>query len=121
MVAKQTPNTWIRIPRQTYIQPVGDTTKYFVKGTEGIPFNKKYFMPDSGVLHYAVIFSAIQKTTGSIRADSVLKQVSYRFNKEHSAFINKVVQKQMSDLYFTKLDSAFGISKNDWIADIINT
>jgi thiol-disulfide isomerase/thioredoxin len=58
---KQSPNTWIRIPKETYIQPVGDTIKYFVKSTEGIPFNKKYFMPDSGIVHYAVIFPAIQR------------------------------------------------------------
>ncbi len=58
---KHPAGNWIRIPKETYIQPVGDTTKYFVKGTEGIPFNKKYIMPDSGIIHYAVIFPAIQK------------------------------------------------------------
>jgi thiol-disulfide isomerase/thioredoxin len=58
---KHAPGNWIRIPKETYIQPVGDTTKYFVKGTEGIPFNKKFSMPDSGIVHYALIFPAIQK------------------------------------------------------------
>lgn len=58
---KYTPNNWIRIPKETYIQPVGDTAKYFVKGTEGIPFNKRYVMPDSGIVHYAIVFPAIQK------------------------------------------------------------
>jgi thiol-disulfide isomerase/thioredoxin len=58
---------------------------------------------------------------GTMRADSTLWEVPNRFNKEHRAFISKVVQKEMRDLYFTKIDSAFGISKNDWVADIMNS
>lgn len=57
---------------------------------------------------------------GNISADSALREVANRFKKEHSAFINKVVRKEMRDLYFTKVDSAFGISKNGWVADIMN-
>jgi thiol-disulfide isomerase/thioredoxin len=60
---KAYPGDWIRIPANTYIQPAGDTVKYFVKRTEGIPFNQEYYMPDSGVARYAVIFPAINKNT----------------------------------------------------------
>lgn len=63
---KATPGTWIRIPSHTYIQPIGDTTKYFVRRTEGIPFNQEYYMPDSGVARYAVVFPAIKKNTAVI-------------------------------------------------------
>ena len=63
---KATPGNWIRIPANTYIQPAGDTTKYFVKRTEGIPFDKEYYMPDSGVARYAVDFPAINKNTAVI-------------------------------------------------------
>jgi hypothetical protein len=50
---KAAPGSWIRIPGNTYIQPAGDTVKYYVRRTEGIPFDKEYFMPDSGVVRYA--------------------------------------------------------------------
>ena len=61
-----TPRSWIRIPANTYIQPAGDTVKYFVQRTEGIPFNQPYTMPDSGLACYAVYFPPINKNTALI-------------------------------------------------------
>jgi len=63
---KGTPGSWIRIPANTYIQRAGDTVKYYVQRTEGIPFDQEYYMPDSGVARYAVYFPAINKNTAVI-------------------------------------------------------
>lgn len=63
---KAVPGTWIRIPSNTYIQPTGDTVKHYVRRTEGIPFDKEYYMPDSGVARYAVCFPAIRQNTAVI-------------------------------------------------------
>ena len=65
-MTKARAGTWIRVPGNTYIQPAGDTVKYWVRGTEGIPFDKEYYMPDSGVARYAVYFPAIKKNTAVI-------------------------------------------------------
>jgi thiol-disulfide isomerase/thioredoxin len=55
------PHNWISIPKETYIQnPVSDE-KLFVVGTEGIPFNEKYWMPDSGQVAYKLIFPPVHK------------------------------------------------------------
>ena len=43
-----TPGNWISIPKETYIQNPIDNEKLYVVTTEGIPFNEKYWMPDSG-------------------------------------------------------------------------
>jgi thiol-disulfide isomerase/thioredoxin len=67
------------------------------------------------------IFAGLITPEGNIRTDSANRDVPNRFNKEHSAFISKVMQKEMSNLYLNKFYSAFGISKNDWAAEIINS
>ena len=59
---KYTPSWWISIPKETYIQPIGNE-KLFVKRSEGIPLNDRYTMPASGEVNYSLIFPAIPKTT----------------------------------------------------------
>ncbi|GAO28952.1 thiol:disulfide interchange protein TlpA [Geofilum rubicundum JCM 15548] len=55
------PHNWISIPKETYIQNPVDEEKLFVVGTEGIPFNEKYWMPDSGQVAYKLIFPPVDK------------------------------------------------------------
>lgn len=59
---KYTPGWWISIPKETYIQPIGNE-KLFVKRSEGIPLNDRYTMPASGEVSYTLTFPAIPKTT----------------------------------------------------------
>jgi thiol-disulfide isomerase/thioredoxin len=59
---KYTPGWWIRIPKETYIQPIG-CEKLFIKRSEGIPLNEQYTMPPSGEVSYVLTFPAIPRTT----------------------------------------------------------
>jgi thiol-disulfide isomerase/thioredoxin len=52
------PGNWISIPKKTYIQVPGGE-KSFIKLAKGIPLNKKYTMPDSGVVNYQLVFEPI--------------------------------------------------------------
>lgn len=61
-----TPGMWIRIPKGTYIQPVGSAKKLEALSTEGIPFNAEYYMPASGVADYKVIFPKIDPSVARI-------------------------------------------------------
>jgi len=61
---KYTPGWWIRIPKETYIQPIGGE-KLFIKRSEGIPLNERYTMPASGEVSYVLTFPAISKTASS--------------------------------------------------------
>lgn len=57
-----TPKCWIQIPKSTFIQVI-DGEKLFAKTTTGIPFCKKYFMPESGVVDYDIIFPKLDEAT----------------------------------------------------------
>ncbi|MDR6784377.1 TlpA family protein disulfide reductase [Pedobacter africanus] len=57
---------WIRIPKNTYIQANGTNDKLFIKATKGIPFNKKYTIPESGKVNYELVFPKIDPTTSNI-------------------------------------------------------
>lgn len=59
------PGWWIRIPKETYIQPNGGE-KLFIKRTEGIPLNEQYYMPASGEVSYELVFPAVPKSTAFI-------------------------------------------------------
>jgi thiol-disulfide isomerase/thioredoxin len=59
---KYTLGWWISIPKETYIQAIGNE-KLFVKRSEGIPLNDRYTMPASGEVNYILTFPAIPKTT----------------------------------------------------------
>lgn len=56
------PKYWIVIPTNTFIQAI-DGEKLFAKTTTGIPFGKKYWMPESGVVDYDVIFPKLDEAT----------------------------------------------------------
>ena len=60
-----TPGTWILIPKESYIQPVG-REKLFLSSAKGIPVNKQYIMPDSGAVHYQLVFPPIADTVKTI-------------------------------------------------------
>ena len=59
------PGSWISIPEQTYIQPVGGE-KLYIKGTEGIPLNEGFTMPESGEASYKLIFPPIDASVARI-------------------------------------------------------
>lgn len=56
-----TPGNWISIPKETYIQNPADDEKLFVVTTEGIPFNEKYWMPDSGQVAFKLFFPPVSE------------------------------------------------------------
>jgi len=58
-----TPNFWINVPIETYIQPVNSKEKYLVKYSEGIGINKHFYMPASGKTSYRLFFAALPKGT----------------------------------------------------------
>lgn len=58
-----TPKWWINIPPKTFIQPINSNKKYFVKYSEGITLNKRFFMPESGKTSYRLFFDAMPKGT----------------------------------------------------------
>jgi len=59
---KLAPGSWITIPKEMYIQPIGGD-KSFVNRSEGVPLNERYIMPASGEVSYILIFPSIPKTT----------------------------------------------------------
>ncbi len=62
MQTKLAPGSWMTIPKETNIQPIGGN-KLFVKRSEGVPLNERYIMPASGEVSYVLIFPTIPKTT----------------------------------------------------------
>lgn len=56
-----TPGNWISIPKETYIQNPIDNEKLYVVTTEGIPFNEKYWMPDSGQVAFKLFFPPVSE------------------------------------------------------------
>ncbi len=56
-----TPGNWISIPKETYIQNPVDNEKLYVVTTEGIPFNEKYWMPDSGQVAFKLFFPPVSE------------------------------------------------------------
>ena len=52
------PKYWIQIDTNSYILPSGSQTKLSMKGTRGllVGCNHKWIMPDSGVVHYSLIY-----------------------------------------------------------------
>lgn len=57
---------WIRIPKNTYIQVNGTNSKLYIKATKGIPFDKKYTIPESGKVNYELVFPKIDPAASSI-------------------------------------------------------
>lgn len=53
----------LNIPKETYIQPVSDTTKFFIKNCIGVTIGFDNVMPASGILNYTLIFPKLDPNT----------------------------------------------------------
>lgn len=60
------PGNWISVPKETYIQPVGDKEKLYIKSAEGIPVGQRYTMPPSGEVSYKLVFPKISTTAARL-------------------------------------------------------
>jgi len=58
------PRNWIRIDTNSYILPSGSQNKLSMKATKGILVgcNKKWIMPDSGVVHFDLIYPLLDSS-----------------------------------------------------------
>ncbi len=63
---KTTPGDWISVPKETYIQPVGEKGKLYLVSADGIPMGKKYTMPASGEVNYKLIFPKIATSVAKL-------------------------------------------------------
>ena len=54
-----TPGSWISIPKETYIQPVGTKEKLYIVSAEGVTMGEQYTMPASGEVSYKLYFPKI--------------------------------------------------------------
>ncbi len=59
------PGWWIHLRKGYYIKPVGSDERFFVEGTEGIPFDERYYLPETGKADFKAFFPPLD--------DSVLK------------------------------------------------
>jgi thiol-disulfide isomerase/thioredoxin len=57
---------WIRIPKETYIQPVGSKERLSILAAEGIPLAEKFTIPASGEINYHLTFPKIDPTITKI-------------------------------------------------------
>lgn len=60
------PQWWIRVPENTYIRPGNSGKRLYLKKAEGIPFNEKFFMPDSGRTSFKLYFPPIDEDVSYI-------------------------------------------------------
>lgn len=60
------PGTWIFIPGGSCLQPVGEEKRYYITGTEGIPFNDQYWIDSTGYREYKTFFPPIDPTTARL-------------------------------------------------------
>lgn len=56
----------LNIPKETYIQPIGDSEKYFIRNSIGISIGNQNIIPANGEVHYTLIFSKIKPGVTSI-------------------------------------------------------
>jgi thiol-disulfide isomerase/thioredoxin len=63
---KSQPNTWISIPKGSFIQATNGNEKLYIVSTEGIPLNKKYWITESGEVDYQLIFPKIDSSVSTI-------------------------------------------------------
>ena len=58
------PGNWIQIDTNSYILPSGSQIKLSMKGTRGllVGCNHKWIMPDSGVVHYSLIYPPLDSS-----------------------------------------------------------
>jgi thiol-disulfide isomerase/thioredoxin len=57
----RSPGNWVSVPKETFLLNPENSEKLFVLGTEGIPFNEQYWMPDSGQVVYKVFFPPVNE------------------------------------------------------------
>lgn len=57
---------WIFIPKESYIQDVNGSEKYFVTKTEGIPMGERYTMPESGEVSYQLYFPKLNSAVNKV-------------------------------------------------------
>ena len=74
---KLAPGSWMTIPKETNIQPIGGN-KLFVKRSEGVPLNERYIMPASGEVSYVLIFPTISGLR-EVQPQHLLSQVLRMF------------------------------------------
>jgi thiol-disulfide isomerase/thioredoxin len=55
------PNMWIRVPSDTYIQNSAGGDKLFVRSAKGIKINEEHFTPENGVNEYTLYFPPLDK------------------------------------------------------------
>jgi thiol-disulfide isomerase/thioredoxin len=55
------PNMWIRVPSDTYIQNSVGGDKLFVRSAKGIKINEEHFTPENGVNDYTLYFPPLDK------------------------------------------------------------
>jgi thiol-disulfide isomerase/thioredoxin len=60
------PGSWIRIPKNTYIQTSNTAPKLFIKNTTGILLGKKYTMTSSGNVDYDLVFPKINSSSSTV-------------------------------------------------------
>jgi thiol-disulfide isomerase/thioredoxin len=60
------PNMWIRVPSDTYIQNSAGGDKLFVRSAKGIKINEEHFTPENGVNDYTLYFPPLDKNVETI-------------------------------------------------------
>lgn len=61
-----TPNMWIKIPDETYIQNSAGGDKLFVRSAKGIKINEEHFTPENGINEFTVYFPPLDKSVEMI-------------------------------------------------------
>lgn len=61
-----TPNMWIKIPDETYIQNSVGGDKMFVRSAKGIKINEEHFTPENGINEFTIYFPPLDKSVEMI-------------------------------------------------------
>ena len=61
-----TPNMWIKIPDETYIQNSAGGDKLFVRSAKGIKINEEHFTPENGINEFTIYFPPLDKSVEMI-------------------------------------------------------
>jgi thiol-disulfide isomerase/thioredoxin len=61
-----TPNMWIRVPKETWIQDNNGGEKLYVKSAKGIKINEEHYTPENGLNEYTLYFPPVGNDVQSI-------------------------------------------------------
>jgi thiol-disulfide isomerase/thioredoxin len=61
-----TPNMWIKIPAETYIQNSAGGDKLLVKSAKGIKIDEEHFTPENGINEFTIYFPPLDKSVEMI-------------------------------------------------------